>query len=103
MLISIVNSPGICFQKESIHGNRAVKWHSENQVTDALGSLKEMQFVFRKGRKKTGLENSKLITIGFSEKNLFALVLIMFIQVMKLLLDVKARTAHLFSSKDSVI
>lgn len=54
MLISIVKSPGVCFQKESIHGNRAVMWHSENQITDAPGSLKKMKFVFRRGdRKKT--------------------------------------------------
>lgn len=54
MLISIVESPGTCFQKEGICGNRAVIWHSENQITDALGSLKEIKFVFRKGsRKKT--------------------------------------------------
>lgn len=75
MLISVVKSPGICFQKESIHGNTAVMWHSENQVTDALGSLKEMTFVFGKGsRKKTDYafwKTAELISIGFSEKNSF--------------------------------
>lgn len=38
---------------ESIHGSRAAVWHSENQVADGLGFLKELKFVFRKdGRKK---------------------------------------------------
>lgn len=52
MLISIEMSSGMCFQKQSIHGNRAVMWHSENQVIDALGSLKEMKIVFRKSSRK---------------------------------------------------
>ena len=70
MLISIVKSLGTCFANESIHGNRGAVWHSENQVTDGLGFLKELKFVFRKGSRKKRLYclgNNRVITIRLLE------------------------------------
>lgn len=52
MLIAILKSLGTGYANESIHGSRAAVWHSENQVTDGLGFLKELKSVFRKGSRK---------------------------------------------------